>query len=213
MTSNQKNMTKCMLVVIASILLSSLGHAAKISVPGVVSFSIDEKELDIYQILRASAPHKPSRLGAYKFVNCDKPGDLLNVTKLNISPDPLSFPGSLGVDFAGVFKKTLDAPLKASIVLERKVGSTWIHIPCISGIGSCTYDDICELLQGAVCPPPFGANGVPCKCPFTAGNYKLPNVSFDIDAAVFPPGDYHAKGTLMNGDASVGCIEVYASFA
>jgi len=204
---------RSMLILLALAASSSVSLAAQISVPGVVSFSIDEKELNVYQILRQSAKHKPSRLGEYKFVNCDKPGDLLNVTKLQVSPDPISFPGSLGVDFAGVFKKTLDAPLTATVVLERKVGSAWIKIPCIGKIGSCTYDDICELLQGAVCPPPFGANGVPCKCPFTAGSYKLPNVSFDVDAAVFPPGDYHAKGTLTNGDTSVGCIELFASFA
>jgi len=207
---------KSVLAVLALATICSISQAAKITVPGVVSFNIDEEELNIYQILRESAPHKPSRLGAYRYVNCDKPGDLLNVTTLNFSPDPISFPGSLGVNFAADFKKTLDAPLKASIVLERKVGSTWIKIPCIGNIGSCTYDDLCELLQGADCPPPFGANGVPCKCPFTAGSYKLPNVSFDIDAAVFPPGDYHAKGTLttgQSGEVSVGCIELYASFA
>ena len=48
------------------------------------------------------------------------------------------------------------------------------------------------------------------------GSYKMPNVGIEVDAAVFPPGDYHAKGSVVTGDSgeiSVGCIEVYASFA
>ena len=45
------------------------------------------------------------------------------------------------------------------------------------------------------------------------GSYKLPKVSFEVDAAVFPPGDYHAKGELSFGGKSAGCVELYASFA
>ena len=55
---------------------------------------------------------------------------------------------------------------QVDLVLERKVGSAWIKIPCIGDIGSCTYDDLCETLSGAECPDPFVDNGVPCKCPF-----------------------------------------------
>jgi len=178
---------------------------------GVVRFSIKELEEDLKVIDLLT--HGTSRLQKYQFINCGTATDALNVTTLNLTPDPITFPGTLGVDFAGEFRSTLDAPLSAQVTLERKVGSTYIKIPCIGSIGSCAYDDLCQMLNGATCPPPFVTNGVPCKCPFTKGSYKLPSVSFEVDAAVFPPGDYHAKGELTFGGKSAGCVELYASFA
>lgn len=184
----------------------------------VIKFKVEEAGNKLLQILlhpKFMAPSYKSTVGAFKYINCGTPADLVNVTTFTATPDPISFPGTLGINFAGEFKQTLQPPLKATIVLQRKVGSGWIKIPCIGKIGSCTYDDLCELLAGATCPDPFVTNGVPCKCPFTKGSYKLPNVSFDIDAAVFPPGDYHAKANLVTGDSATpsGCVELYASFA
>jgi len=205
---------------VIAVLIGSLVSISVALEDDIIKFAVEELEsedISILDVLRGIAkPHHKVKLSSYSFKNCDKPGDLLNVTKLTLGPDPISFPGTLQVDFAGVIAKTLDAPLKADLVIQRRVGQSWIKIPCIGTVGSCTYDDLCDLLKGAVCPPPFVTNGVPCKCPFNAGSYKMPNVGIEVDAAVFPPGDYHAKGSVVTGDSgeiSVGCIEVYASFA
>lgn len=204
---------------VATLLLALVVAAYGAHTENVLKFKIEQevkKVLDMLSHLeiRPASTHKSS-LGTYKYINCGTSADLMNITTLTATPDPIVFPGTLGIDFAGEFKQTLQAPLKATLVLERKFGDNWIKIPCIGSIGSCTYDDLCEKLAGATCPDPFGTNGVPCKCPFTKGNYKLPKVSFDVDAAVFPPGDYHAKGTLVTGDSGTptACIELFASFA
>jgi len=202
----------------SSVLLAVFLSVCEVHSKNVIKFNIEEEGNNLLKILlhpKFMAPSYKSTLGTFKYINCGTPADLINVTTLTAIPDPISFPGTLGINFAGVFRQTLQPPLKTSVELYRQVGDEWIKIPCIGSIGSCSYDDLCELLQGATCPDIFVNNGVPCKCPFTKGSYKLPNVSFDIDAAVFPPGDYHAKGTLVTGDSGTptGCVELYASFA
>jgi len=183
----------------------------------VIKFKVEKEGKSLLEIMRHpmfKAPIQKSTLGTYKYINCGTRADLMNVTLLTATPDPIRLPGTLGVNFAGEFKAELQAPLKIDLVLERRVGSAWIKIPCIGGIGSCTYDDICETLSGAECPDPFVDNDVPCKCPFLKGSYKLPNVSFYLDT-FFPPGDYRAIGKIVSGynETPTGCIELYASFA
>ncbi|GFN77659.1 ganglioside gm2 activator [Plakobranchus ocellatus] len=102
---------------------------------------------------------------------------------------------------------------QGSVVLSKKLGDTWIKIPCIGKIGSCNYTDVCDLLKNAQCPAPFVSHSIPCKCPFTKGNYKLPSSEFIVEVAVFPTGDYHAVGKLSTGDnKSVACVELFVTF-
>ncbi|RUS72979.1 hypothetical protein EGW08_019262 [Elysia chlorotica] len=74
-----------------------------------------------------------------------------------------------------------------SVVLSKKLGSTWIKIPCIGVIGSCEYADVCDLLKNAECPPPFQAKNIPCKCPFNQPKSYL-------ERRVHHLGDVHSEG-------------------
>ena len=71
--------------------------------------------------------------------------------------------------------------VQAQVYLGKKVGSTWIKIPCIGNIGSCTYDDLCELLAGVTCPDPFVSAGVPCQCPFRKVRPHCPKIVLRSD--------------------------------
>lgn len=59
------------------------------------------------------------------------------------------------------------------LVVEKALGDLWIQLPCIDQLGSCTYDDICTILDtlippGTPCPEPLLTYGIPCHCPFKA---------------------------------------------
>lgn len=189
------------LAILATFVACSVGLP---SLP-VVRFSVYENEDVVI--------NRP-RLTNYVYKNCaptDK--EIFNLISLTFSPDPLSFPGPLNVSFSGVATSMVDAPLKAEVYLGKKMGNAWIKIPCIGEIGSCTYDDVCDLLSNiGECPQEFVDNNIPCKCPFHAGTYKLPVASFDVEAAIFPPGDYHAQANLTYNGNLVGCYELYATF-
>lgn len=58
-------------------------------------------------------------------------------------------------------------------MVEKALGDLWIQLPCIDQLGSCTYDDVCNILDnlippGMPCPEPLLTYGIPCHCPFKA---------------------------------------------
>lgn len=58
-------------------------------------------------------------------------------------------------------------------MVEKALGDLWIQLPCIDQLGSCTYDDVCSILDelippGTPCPEPLLTYGIPCHCPFKA---------------------------------------------
>lgn len=42
--------------------------------------------------------------------------------------------------------------IQTELTLEKKVLFGYVSIPCISGIGSCQYDDLCTLCKECGCP-------------------------------------------------------------
>ncbi|PVD34633.1 hypothetical protein C0Q70_05909 [Pomacea canaliculata] len=158
----------------------------------------------------------PQKLrGTFSWKNCGQPSkELFVVEKGSISPDPIILPGTLTVTFAGTVNQTLDAPLKVDLTMEKSIEGIWIHIPCIDGVGSCSYDDLCEVLQYAQCPDPFLQQKVPCKCPFRKGFYTLTsaNIEVNISPGALAAGDYRFTANLSMNGAFVACYQVTASF-
>ena len=56
--------------------------------------------------------------------------------------------------------------IKMEVKLEKDIIFGWVTIPCIDGLGSCTYDNVCDMIHADQCPPEFIAHDIPCKCPF-----------------------------------------------
>lgn len=97
------------------------------------------------------------------------------------------------------------------------IGKFKFEVPCIDGIGSCTYDDVCSRLpkNNEDCPgfyqyfsfkklkkywsfkflskDVFKQQGIPCSCPFPQGIYKTTGLSLDVELKVKPP-----KGIFIN---------------
>lgn len=60
-----------------------------------------------------------------------------------------------------------------NVTLEKEVAGFWVKIPCLDELGSCHYEDICDILDklippGQDCPEPLRTYGLPCHCPFKA---------------------------------------------
>ncbi|XP_052672714.1 uncharacterized protein LOC128155172 [Crassostrea angulata] len=162
------------------------------------------KTLEFFQ--KAGLDHS-KRLTAFSFKNC---GGMIDVRSLSVQPDPLQFPGTITFSASAALNTTLSAPLNAKIELKKKAAGIWVPLPCIDQIGSCSYGDICQLLEQITqCPPQLTAIGIDCKCPIKAGKYTLPSMSQDIGAEAFPSGDYEVTGTVTDKDGKVAaCLEV-----
>ncbi|KAK3788797.1 hypothetical protein RRG08_029245 [Elysia crispata] len=151
-------------------------------------------------------------LGApFKWASCGPADQLIEVRNLTLGPSPFSFPGTLNFGFDIVFHDTIssDTKVKADLKLQVNTQGTWIDIPCIDNIGSCTYDDLCSILQKIQCPADLQKQGIPCSCPFNKGEYKLQKYSVTIDASVFLAGDYKAKAVLTNSTkGQIACYQI-----
>ncbi|KAG8128511.1 putative Ganglioside GM2 activator protein [Naja naja] len=158
-----------------------------------------------------------SKVQNFAWENCGPPSEPAIIKSLSVSPDPIAIPGDVTVAASGASTILLSAPLKAVVILEKKLGEMWIKIPCVDDVGSCTYDDVCALLDslippGQPCPQPLQSYGLPCHCPFKAGTYNLPSSEFFIPNMDLPSfltnGDYRVRAVLSNGDQELSCTKL-----
>ena len=105
------------------------------------------------------------------------------------------------------------SPLKAQLDIQsyfKLLG--YVNVPCVAGLGSCTYDNICELNpyeKQKTCPVGFGTT--PCHCSQfkSYGEYCIKNLPLEIPGNNYPIyGNYKAKITLLDKkDTVVGCAQ------
>ncbi|XP_071489028.1 ganglioside GM2 activator-like [Diadema antillarum] len=131
---------------------------------------------------------------------------------VTVSPDPIKLPGNVTVAGSVSLATDVASPVKLSLTIKKKV-VVWISIPCIDNVGSCTYDDGCDLLTQAfpgACPSQFIKADLPCHCPFSKGNYTLPPTAFFVDTSGLPSfltsGDYEATVEMKDSKGNMlGC--------
>lgn len=146
----------------------------------------------------------------FSWSNCGDPKtELLVLQSLSVSPDPMQAPGKVMVSFMGNVTKTLAAPLQVSVVLKKKM-VFWITVPCIDGVGSCTYNDVCSMITA--CPTAFKEQGIPCNCPVKQALYKLTNGAFSINANI-PGGEYRMTASISMQGVAVGCYNINFNFS
>eukprot|EP00043_Microstomoeca_roanoka_P008484 m.81701 g.81701 ORF g.81701 m.81701 type:complete len:201 (+) comp14262_c0_seq1:214-816(+) len=164
------------------------------------------------------------RLTSFNFHDCGQASDPGHVSKLTISPDPIKLPGNVTVAVAASLSSNVTSPIQVDLTMEKKVG-VWVKIPCVDDIGSCKYDDLCQVLQkipltpDGKCPDPLPTLGVPCRCPLTPFNVDLPPTTFA--APSLPPsvptwlssGDYKISATANTNSGEVFCFNLELSLS
>ncbi|XP_068134491.1 ganglioside GM2 activator-like [Hyperolius riggenbachi] len=163
-----------------------------------------------------------TQLKSITWENCDS-GKLPGTIKsLSITPDPVTMPGDVTVSVVLNTEVPLSAPLQIKITAEKELFGEWLAVPCIDKFGSCTYNDVCDLLDaffkpGQQCPGPLKAYGLPCHCPFRAGSYTLPSTEFTLPNLSLPSwleeGNYRVSGVLTHNNEEIGCAKFSFSLA
>ncbi|XP_006863957.1 PREDICTED: ganglioside GM2 activator [Chrysochloris asiatica] len=160
-----------------------------------------------------------NKLGSFSWDNCDEK-DPAVIESLTLEPDPIAVPGDVTVSVEGKTSVPLESPQKVELVVEKMVAGFWVKIPCVEQIGSCTYDDICNVLDNLIppgenCPEPLHTYGLPCHCPFKAGTYSLPKSNFTLPDLDLPSwlstGNYRIESTLSSNNKRLGCLKIAAS--
>ncbi|XP_076445653.1 ganglioside GM2 activator-like [Babylonia areolata] len=116
-----------------------------------------------------------------------KETELMTFPEARLSPYPVPVPGDLSVSGSLRLNRNATGSVSLDVTIERYVGFFWLSVPCISNVGSCTYNDACGLLEtnygagsGVACPPQVTSTGLRCTCPFPAGTYSMNNAVFNI---------------------------------
>ncbi|XP_029296748.1 ganglioside GM2 activator [Cottoperca gobio] len=156
----------------------------------------------------------------FDWKNCGQPDAPAVLKTLTVSPDPISIPGDLTASAAGSTSVELAAPLAVNVTLEKEVAGFWVKVPCVEELGSCHYQDACGILSqlippGQDCPEPLHTYGLPCRCPFKAGSYSLPQSDFYLPYMDLPywltNGNYRVQGVLGSQGSELGCLKVSLS--
>ncbi|CAL8358149.1 unnamed protein product [Merluccius merluccius] len=164
--------------------------------------------------------NKTVKLYGFDWKNCGPPDAPAVLRTLTLSPDPILVPGDLTASASGSTTVPLASPLSLNLTLEREVAGFWVKIPCVDEVGSCHYPDVCSLLDqlippGQDCPQPLPTYGLPCRCPFKAGTYSLPESDFylpDVDLPYWlTNGHYRVQGLLGAQDKELACLKVALS--
>ncbi|KAM7000286.1 ganglioside GM2 activator [Tautogolabrus adspersus] len=163
---------------------------------------------------------KQTQILGFDWKNCGKPDAPAVLESLTVSPDPISIPGDLTASASGSTTVELESPLSLTVTLEKEVAGFWVKIPCLEELGSCHYQDACDLLNqvippGQDCPEPLHTYGLPCHCPFKAGSYALPQSDFFLPDMDLPywltNGHYRVQGVLGSQGNELGCLKIALS--
>eukprot|EP01105_Mastigella_eilhardi_P027195 TRINITY_DN824_c0_g2_i1.p1 TRINITY_DN824_c0_g2~~TRINITY_DN824_c0_g2_i1.p1 ORF type:complete len:206 (+),score=70.74 TRINITY_DN824_c0_g2_i1:81-620(+) len=156
----------------------------------------------------------------FSWSNCGAETDPIQLQTFTVTPSPIVFGGNVTVSVVAKLAVTITA-MKVQLNMEKQMGSTWVQIPCVDGIGSCTWDDICPLLANETCPSELSQYNIPCHCPFPAGVYELPATT--VGPIKQPPsylewltnGNYRVTANMKNptDNSALGCIQIILSLA
>nr|XP_020024296.1 ganglioside GM2 activator [Castor canadensis] len=161
-----------------------------------------------------------AQLGGFSWDNCDEGKDPAVIESLTLEPDPIVVPGNVTVSAQGKTSVPLISPQKVELSVEKEVAGFWVKIPCVEQLGSCTYEDFCDLLDsfippGQSCPEPLHTYGLPCHCPFKEGTYSLPTSDFTLPDLELPgwlsTGNYRIQSVLSSGGKRLACVKIAAS--
>nr|XP_009940948.1 PREDICTED: ganglioside GM2 activator [Opisthocomus hoazin] len=161
----------------------------------------------------------------FAWENCGDETDPVVVKSLTVAPDPITIPGTLTLSGTVSCGETISSPLKwpapaagSRDVPGHRCGSPELAwLPCTNFLGSCTYDDVCTLLDDAIppgtfCPEPLLTYGIPCHCPFQEGSYSLPESNIELPEVELPSwltnGNYRVQAVISSDGNQLACMKV-----
>jgi len=153
---------------------------------------------------------------ALEYEDCGSdPNRPIKFHSLAITPSPLKADAYNSAAFKiSVDRDIPEFGLKMS--LKKKIAFIKVPAPCINGIGSCTYENVCDVIWGEKdCPADVRAAGLPCSCPLKKGIVQSKGVKFYIPnfgkfVSALASGTYYFKAELSEKSTGkqLGCLKI-----
>jgi len=146
----------------------------------------------------------------------------IEILSFNIWNNELSIPGTLDLSLSFNVTKKLSNDIQFSTKVQRKLGPTWIDLPCLAGVSACDKQSLCDLIQQACKKNGFkrsniNNDGKPCPCDLDIGTYTIEHFPIHIKrkksvklAKPVTTGQYRFKINLeTKAKITVGCVIGY----
>ena len=150
--------------------------------------------------------------------SCGPADQPLKIHTLTVLPDkPIDIRKNLTITFDLEATREIT---EAKVVLKfEKEVLFWITLPCEKNIGSCTYDNICTILDtykdkclNATRP---AHPNVPCSCPIPAGRFSatinVPPPEIPASIEWLASGNYKIHFQATDSTSTLGCYDAQFS--
>ena len=161
-----------------------------------------------------------------QWTNCGSPQ--VEFYNIDIQPMPIVQPGSAVFNFQARLKRPVSGKLNTELKIVRSVGAIALPIRCYLAagvyVGSCTYDDLCAIVQQLlpdnfrpdICPAELAPFGIDCTCPFKikAGDLNVDDVVLNlIDASTsaftfLASGDFDINIKIKDAIGEYSCVNI-----
>ena len=139
----------------------------------------------------------------------------VKINSLSIVPDN---PITVGQPLSLSFDLEVTEPItegKLSLKLEKEI-LFWITVPCKNGVGSCTYDNFCTMLNNVTSECNSAAQALnmdlPCKCPIQPSRYTatIPIPAFQIPSSIewAAKGNYRVHFDITDKSRKLACYDI-----
>nr|KAI8751746.1 putative ganglioside GM2 activator [Biomphalaria glabrata] len=149
-------------------------------------------------------PFPSGELLKYTLEKCDPNTEIVKIDSLKLDPDPIPTKGEMTVYIDFTVDEDVNPPIKLDLEVSRREYGTWIAISCTGHVGSCTYDNVCPMLQN-LCPADV-AGELPCKCPLKKGNYKF-SKKVSMKLKDYIAGSYQVVVKASNNEKNLACYK------
>lgn len=200
------NLKICLYFAFAAIVLADLQNVIEYEMKKLLK----NEQVDVGSWWKKEG-QRPAKVSNFQWRDCGGSKSVVSIKNLKIN-DPVEVPGDLTISLEANVRSAI-TKIQADVIIYKKLGQSWIKVPCISGFGSCHYSDVCSMLQQIPqCPDPLPQIGISCKCPVKAKDYILHDATFEIDAAILE-GSFHIIANATNqAGKEAACLDFYLEF-
>jgi len=168
-------------------------------------------DTEVENVVRSVISRRNLTMYGFSWSSCGKPDDAVQIKTLEVSPDPIVTPGNVQAKLDAVITKKVTSISSLAVIMKKKLFGTFIQVPCVDNVGSCTYSDICAMAEKIDCPAQLVKQGFTCRCPVEAKEYSVPEATFKIPDLPLPAtienGDFQLQATIMDGSSELGCYK------
>ncbi|XP_071136763.1 neurogenic locus Notch protein-like [Mytilus edulis] len=155
----------------------------------------------------------------WKWSDCSIDRTGIVIDNFDVYPKPIKIPGNISVTLNSSISRRLpaDSHYRLNVTIDKKLLNHWHAVPCSKRVGTCVYDDVCEMMteyfKNHTCPKIVTDHGLTCSCPVNGISYFINSFTTQLNSIpsswyFLAAGDFRVRVELLHGGYMIGCLNV-----